>query len=97
MTSDYRIAACAMALALAVAAPAAAAAEVETWQSVLKQVLAVEKKCQLHEIEWVREVPVGGHVGLEGRVRCADGREFDFTRPRPHMKFEVQLCQPTVC
>jgi hypothetical protein len=78
-------------------ATAQQADEKEAWQTVLKQVLASEKKCELREIQWVREVPVGGHVGLEGRIRCIDGREFDFTRPRPHMKFEVLLCQPTVC
>ncbi|MGE8943519.1 hypothetical protein ACO2I3_16555 [Leptospira interrogans] len=79
------------------AATAQVAAEKEVWQTVLRQVLASEKKCELREIQWVREVPVGGHIGLEGRIRCIDGREFDFTRARPHMKFEVQLCQPTVC
>lgn len=73
----------------------AAAAE-ESWMPVLRQVLA-EKKCDLGHILWTREVPVGPSTALEGRVRCLDGREFDFTRPRPHLKFDVRLCQPAVC
>ena len=69
----------------------------EGWLPVLKQVLAAERKCDLGELLWARDVPVGGSVALEGRVRCLDGREFDFSRPRPHMRFEVRLCLPTVC
>ena len=34
---------------------------------------------------------------FRSRWRCADGREFDFSRPRPHQKFEIHLCQPAVC
>lgn len=77
-------------------APVLPAAAEESWVPVLRQALA-EKKCDLSQILWTRYVPVGSLVALEGRVRCADGREFDFTRPRPHMKIDVQLCQPTVC
>jgi len=96
MTSDHCIAAWIAALVVGLASPALGA-EDDAWQTVLRQVLASEKKCQMSEILWVREVPLAGYTGLEGRARCHDGREFDFTRPRPHMKFQVQLCQPTVC
>jgi hypothetical protein len=73
------------------------AGQEESWLPVLRQVLAADRKCDLASVLWAREVPVGGAVALEGRVRCYDGREFDFSRPRPHMKFEVRLCLPTVC
>lgn len=81
-------------IAQALVVPAAVAEE--SWLPGLRQVLA-QKKCDMGHILWTREVPVGTSVALEGRVRCADGREFDFTRPRPHMKFDVRLCQPAVC
>jgi len=66
------------------------------WIPILRQALS-EKRCDLSHVLWTRNVPVGNSAALEGRVRCLDGREFDFTRPRPHMKFEVRLCEPAVC
>ena len=44
-----------------------------------------------------RTFELAGDTVIEGRVRCLDGREFDFTRPKPHLKFELRLCQPAVC
>lgn len=69
----------------------------EPWQAVLRLQLGTEKKCELALIISVRQIPIEGLDALEGRVRCSDTREFDFSRPRPHMKFNLQLCQPTVC
>ena len=69
----------------------------DNWKPILLQALTAEKKCTVSDMLWVREVPVGNTVGLEGRVRCVDGREFDFTRTRPHMRFELRLCEPVVC
>ena len=69
----------------------------EPWESVLRLQLDTEKKCELALIISVRQIPVEGLDALEGRVRCTDTREFDFSRPRPHLKFNLQLCQPTVC
>ena len=69
----------------------------ESWTPALRTVLSSEQRCDLAKVLWVREVPVGNTVGLEGRVSCHDGREFDFTRARPHMKFDVRLCLPVVC
>lgn len=88
-------AACATAWFLSTAAPARSADA--DWVPILRQVLLSQQKCDLSDILSIRELPVGSAIALEGRARCLDGREFDFTRPRPHMKFDVRLCQPAVC
>lgn len=97
MVANRVVAAGAAALMLLSSAPGQAAEDEESWVPALRHVLTAEKKCDLGSILWTREVPVGSTVTLEGRIRCLDGREFDFTRPRPHMKFDVRLCQPAVC
>lgn len=91
------IAGVAVALAIVPACAHAAAGGEPSWLPLLRQVLAAEKRCNLEHVVWVRELPVGDSIALDGRVRCYDGREFDFARPRPHLKFEVRLCQPAVC
>lgn len=77
-------------------ASATALAE-EAWETALRLQLEAEKRCQLLVIISVRQIPVEGLDALEGRVRCTDNREYDFSRPRPHQKFNIQLCQPAVC
>lgn len=72
------------------------ASSAESWEILLKYQLEAVK-CDLDTILSVREVPVGNIVGLEGRVRCIDRREFDFTRDSPNDRFRVRLCEPTVC
>ncbi|PPD27247.1 MAG: hypothetical protein CTY20_13100 [Hyphomicrobium sp.] len=67
------------------------------WTPILRQSLVSEKNCALTEILYFRELKLGDDLALEGRVRCVDGREFEFTRPRPHVKFSFALCQPAVC
>lgn len=69
----------------------------EAWEAALRLQLETEKKCQLQAFVSVRELPVEGLGGLEGRIRCGDGREFDFSRQKPHQKFDIHLCQPAVC
>lgn len=69
----------------------------EAWETALKLQLEAEKKCELAVIISVRQIPVEGLNALEGRIRCTDNREFDFSRARPHQKFTIQLCQPAVC
>ncbi len=54
-------------------------------------------KCKLAKILFSREIEVGGKVQLDGRVQCVDEREVDFTQSGPNEKFELRLCQPTVC
>lgn len=74
-----------------------AAAQEEAWQIALRQQLKAEQGCDLAFIVNQKEFKLGEDVKIEGRLRCADGREYDFTRDRPHQKFNVRLCQPSFC
>lgn len=67
------------------------------WEAALRLQLEIEKKCQLDHTISVRQRPVGEAGGIEGRVSCKDGREFDFSRAKAHQKFEFRLCAPAVC
>lgn len=84
------------ALALMLAAASGAAAQ-EVWESVLKLQLETEQKCLLETYVSVRRLPIESLGAIEGRIRCIDGREFDFSRQRAHQKFELRICQPAVC
>lgn len=88
-------------LAAMLALPQARAAEPEKpapeWQGVLALQLKSEYHCDLDKILFHREVPVGDQMSTEGRIRCLDAREVDFTRNSRHEKFTLRLCQPTVC
>jgi hypothetical protein len=77
--------------------PAAQEVATPTWQSVLTLQLNDEYNCILDKVLFDRDVEVGGHISKEGRARCLDGREFDFSRPSTHETFEIHLCLPTVC
>ena len=67
------------------------------WRMLLQQQIMSAKACDLLEVLTYNELDLGDHKALEGRVSCIDGREFNFTRPRPHQKFEFNLCEPSVC
>ncbi|MDX2155782.1 MAG: hypothetical protein SFW09_04650 [Hyphomicrobiaceae bacterium] len=67
------------------------------WETVLRLQLADESKCEFLRIVSMRQLPVSGLDEIEGRVRCTDGREFDFSRQKAHQKFTIRLCQPAVC
>lgn len=69
----------------------------QPWRILLQQQLKTSKSCDLNEVLTYNELDLGDHRALEGRISCIDGREFTFTRPRPHQKFEFHLCEPTVC
>lgn len=69
----------------------------EPWLGVLKAQLKDNSNCRLDRVLFAREVKLGADVGLEGRARCLDNREYDFSRQKPHQKFDIRLCQPTVC
>ena len=89
-----RITAAAVAIALLVSF----AHGTESWQILLRHQLQEQQRCTLDGILFVREVPVGNIVGLEGRIRCTDTREFDFKRDRENDKFTIRLCEPiAVC
>ncbi len=67
------------------------------WRILLRQQLKAEKNCDLNEVLMYHELPLGDALALDGRTSCVDGREFNFSRKRPHQKFDIQLCQPAVC
>lgn len=67
------------------------------WRMVLEQQLRAEKSCDLRELFYFNEFQLGDDNVIEGKVACIDGREFDFSRPREHQKFELKLCERTVC
>lgn len=69
----------------------------EVWEQLLKLQLEDEKKCVLAGTVFVREMPGPEGVTISGRAKCFDGREFDFSQSKPHMKFEIRACEPTVC
>ncbi len=68
-----------------------------TWLPLLKLQLEEANGCVLSEVLTWRDMRVGNDIGTEGRVRCIDSREYDFTRQREHQKFTLRLCQPAVC
>jgi hypothetical protein len=88
-------AACALSAVLAMSAPLGAAEE--TWLTLLRLQLRDEQRCDLSFVVSWRELPIEGLNTLEGRIRCLDGREYDFERKRPHLKFALRLCQPAQC
>jgi len=74
-----------------------AAAATEPWEQVLSQQLAAEQMCDMIGTYNVQEFPLGDDVAMIGKARCRDGREFDFSQQKSHMKFEIKPCEPTVC
>lgn len=84
-------------VALMMPLPVGAAEDSAVWASVLRLQLQDNNNCRMEKVLFARELQLGGETGLEGRIRCIDGREYDFTRQRRHEKFDIRLCQPTVC
>ncbi len=74
-----------------------AIAAAEPWEQVLSQQLASEQMCDMSGTYNVKEFPLGDDVVMMGKARCLDGREFDFSQQKNHMKFEIRQCEPTVC
>jgi hypothetical protein len=70
---------------------------IEGWEHLLGMQLEDEQKCILAGTLYVREMPVGNAVVLSGRARCFDGRQFDFSQGKPHLKFEIRACDPVFC
>lgn len=74
-----------------------AIAATEPWEQVLSQQLASEQMCDMSGTYNVKEFPLGDDVVMIGKARCLDGREFDFSQQKNHMKFEIRQCERTVC
>ena len=85
------------AVALAALATAYEAGALEPWEQVLSQQLDLEQKCILTNTYNVQEWPLGNEMVLSGKARCYDGREFDFSQKKNHMKFDIKACEPAVC
>jgi len=76
-------------------APGASARE--PWELVLSQQLDLEQKCILTTTYNVQEWRLGDEMVLSGKARCYDGREFDFSQKKNHLKFDIKACEPAVC
>lgn len=66
------------------------------WRMILEQQLK-EKACDLMELLMFDEFKSGDVIVIEGKVTCQDGRQFNFSRPHPHSRFKIDLCEPAVC
>lgn len=69
----------------------------EPWALSLSAQLSSEKRCDVQVTYFVREMPSEGGTIYSGRVRCIDGREFDFSQAKPHLKFDLKACEPAAC
>ena len=69
----------------------------EAWEILLTHQLKEEKRCTLGKVLSVNEIRVGDRLGLVGRIRCTDAREYDFQREQANQRFDIRLCQPAVC
>jgi hypothetical protein len=69
----------------------------EPWEQVLAQQLDLEQKCILTNTYNVQEWQLGDAMVISGKARCYDGREFDFSQKKNHLKFDIKACEPTVC
>jgi hypothetical protein len=75
----------------------AGAAALEPWEQLLSQQLDQEQKCMMAATYDVQEWPLGNEMVLSGKARCYDGREFDFSQKKSHLKFDIKACEPSVC
>ena len=71
--------------------------EGEPWALSLAAQLHAEKRCDVQATYFVRELPSPEGTLYSGRVRCIDGREFDFSQSKPHLKFDLKACEPAAC
>lgn len=88
--------------AIVLAMPIASAEEAKkdeapAWLNILALQLKSEYNCDLDEVLFDRNLDLAGKTSKEGKARCIDRREFDFSRDATHEKFTLKLCQPVVC
>jgi hypothetical protein len=70
---------------------------IEPWETVLREQMRHELGCNIVAIGNVRQLELAGEAVIDGHAECEDGRSYDFTRPKPHMRFDFRVCQPVVC
>ncbi|MGB4866430.1 MAG: hypothetical protein WBP38_11110 [Hyphomicrobium sp.] len=92
-----RICAAVAMAAVAFATAASAQDDSPAWEKLLRIQLEDSHKCVLSGTLFVREMPVTDGIAYSGRAKCFDGREYDFSQSKPHMKFEIKSCDPTFC
>lgn len=68
-----------------------------SWETLLRMQLEETQKCVMSGTVFVRELPVEKGIAYSGRAICFDGRLFDFSQSKPHLKFEIRSCDPTYC
>jgi len=86
-----------VAVALGLGSATLSALAKEPWELVLSQQLDLEQKCVLTGTYNVQEWQLGNEMVLSGKARCYDGREFDFSQKKNHLKFDIKVCEPAVC
>ncbi len=67
------------------------------WRLVLKDQVKADKNCDLADVLTYSELKIGEEVAISGKISCVDGRQYDYSRARPHQKFDFRLCEPSVC
>lgn len=100
--SRMRTAGLAVLMGLGAAAPALTVSaqeepKAEPWALSLQAQLKAEKRCDVQVTYFVREMPSADGTLYSGRLRCIDGREFDFSQAKPHLKFDIKACEPAAC
>ena len=66
-------------------------------KAVLKDQVKADKNCDLAEVLTYSELKIGDEIAISGKISCVDGRQYDYSRQRPHQKFDFRLCEPSVC
>lgn len=98
MRDILRLSALFILMVAGLAAPLSAAEEPEeAWEQLLRIQLEDKERCVLSGTLYVRKIPMDGGTVYSGRAKCFDGRLFDFSQDKPHKKFDIRACEPTVC
>ncbi|MEQ8825506.1 MAG: hypothetical protein RIC14_14140 [Filomicrobium sp.] len=66
-------------------------------ETLLRTQLLDSYKCDLDRVLFVRRFELGEGTKTEGRIICTDQREIDFVQQNSNERFQLELCQPTVC
>lgn len=67
------------------------------WAESLTKQIAEAEQCELAFIINVREYKLAGNNVIDGRLRCADTREYFFNRSGEKEDFKFEKCTEAVC